>query len=50
MFRYKGRASAKPIEKDFPYIVEKRVPLDGFGKKLDAMYEWFTRHGLKPMT
>jgi len=48
--RYKGRASAKTIEKDFPYIVEMQVPLGGFGIRLDAMYEWFTRHGIKPMT
>jgi hypothetical protein len=50
MSRYKGRASAKAIEKDFPYIVEMQVPLGGFGKRLDAMYEWFTRHGIKPLT
>jgi hypothetical protein len=49
MSRYKGRASAKAIERDFPYIVEMRVPLGGFGRRLDDMYEWFTRHGIKPM-
>jgi hypothetical protein len=50
MSRYRGRAGSKAIEKDFPYIVEMQVPLGGFGKRLDAMYEWFTRHGIKPLT
>jgi hypothetical protein len=36
MNRYKGRPSAKVIEKDFPHIVEMRVPLGGFGETLDA--------------
>jgi hypothetical protein len=38
MNRYKGRQSAQSIERDFPHIVEMIVPLGGFGKKLDAMY------------
>ena len=37
MSRYKGRTSAKAIEKDFPHIVEMIVPLGGLGKKLDDM-------------
>jgi hypothetical protein len=45
----KGRASAKTIEKDFPYIVEMQVPLGGFGRRLDVMYEWFSQHGIKPI-
>jgi len=36
--RYKGRASAKAIERDIPHIVEMRVPLGGFGSKLNAMH------------
>ena len=36
MPRYKVRTSAQAIEKDFPHI----VPLGGFRKKLDDMYEW----------
>jgi hypothetical protein len=32
--------SAKAIEKNFPHIVQMIVPLGGFGKKLDDMYEW----------
>src|SRR4029453_3176961 len=39
MPRYKAR-SAQAIEKDFPHIVQMIVPLGGFGKKLDDMYEW----------
>jgi len=38
MPRYKGRASPKAIERDFPHIVEMRVPLGGFGSKLNAMH------------
>jgi hypothetical protein len=47
MTRYKGRTSPKTIEQDFPYVVEMRVPEGGFGKKLDAMYEWHTRRSIR---
>jgi hypothetical protein len=40
MCRYKGRTDPKDIEKTYPHIVEMIVPLGGFGKKLDDMYEW----------
>jgi hypothetical protein len=40
MPRCKARTSAQAIEKDFPHIVQMIVPLGGFGKKLDDMYEW----------
>jgi hypothetical protein len=40
MPRYKARTSAQAMEKDFPHIVQMIVPLGGFGKKLDDMYEW----------
>ena len=40
MTRYKGRSNAKAIERDFPHIVEMAVPPNGFGIRLDAMYEW----------
>jgi hypothetical protein len=47
MTRYRGRPfSAKAIERDFPHVVEMRVPLGGFGKTLDAMHEWHTRRGI----
>jgi hypothetical protein len=32
MTRYKGRASPKAIEREFPHIVEMIVPEGGFGK------------------
>lgn len=40
MARYKGCASAKIIERDFPHIVEIAVPPGGLGKRLDKMYDW----------
>ena len=49
MPRYKGRTSAKAIEKDFPHIVQMIVPLGGFGKKLDDMYEWHSTRGIEAM-
>jgi hypothetical protein len=49
MTRYKGRASPKEIEKAFPHIVEMIVPLGGFGKKLDDMYEWHWARGIEAM-
>jgi len=47
MTRYKGRASPKAIEQDFPHIVEMRVPEGGFSKMLKAMYDFHTRHGIR---
>ena len=40
MSRYKGRTNPKEVEKALPHIVQMIVPLGGFGKKLDDMYEW----------
>jgi len=50
MPRYKGRQSAKAVEKDFPYAVDVVVPLGGLGNRLDAMYEFHARYGIKPMS
>jgi hypothetical protein len=47
MPRYKGRASAKEIEKDFPHTVEMRVPLGGLGSKLNAMHQWHEARGIR---
>ena len=47
MSRYKGRQSAKAVEKDLPHFVDMVVPLGGLGKRLDAMYELHTRHGIE---
>ena len=38
MSRYKGRVSARAIERDFPHVVETVVPKGGLGKTLDAMH------------
>jgi hypothetical protein len=46
MTHYKGGQSSKAIEKDFPHIVEMIVPEGGFGKTLDAMYDFHARHGM----
>jgi hypothetical protein len=34
MPRYKGRASPKAIEKDFPHVVEMPLPPRGLGDRL----------------
>ena len=47
MTRYKGRASPKAIEREFPHIVEMIVPEGGFGKILDAMFDFHARHGIR---
>jgi hypothetical protein len=43
MSRYKGGTDPKDIEKTYPHIVEMIVPVSGFGRKLDDMYEWHRR-------
>jgi len=50
MTRYKGRISTKAIEQAYPHIVEMIVPLGGFGKKLDEMYEWHRARGIQDQT
>ena len=40
MRRYKGRTTARAIEKDFPHIVETVVPPAGLGKRLNDMYDF----------
>jgi hypothetical protein len=47
MTRYKGRVSARAIERDFPHIVEMAVPPHGFGSRLDTMYEWHRSRGIE---
>jgi hypothetical protein len=49
MPRDKGRTDAKEVEKAFPHIVQMIVPLGGFGKKLDDMYEWHEARGIEAM-
>jgi hypothetical protein len=48
MTRDKGRASAEAVERDFPHFVDIVVMLGGLGTKLDDMYEFHTRYGIKP--
>lgn len=45
--RYKGRSSAKSIERDYPHIVEIAVPLGGLGNRLDRMHDWHIARGVK---
>jgi hypothetical protein len=49
MPRYKGRTSTKAIEQAYSHIVQMIVPLGGFGKKLDDMYEWHWARHLEAM-
>jgi hypothetical protein len=37
------------IGRDFPHHVEMIVPEGGFGKRLDAMYEWHGAHNIIAM-
>lgn len=48
MSLYKGRQSAKAVEKDFPHFVEIVVPRGGLGTNLNAMYEFHARQGIAP--
>ena len=47
MSRYKGRTKTSATERDCPHKVEMLVPEGGFGKMLDAMYEFHARHGIQ---
>jgi hypothetical protein len=44
--RYKCRASAKYVEKQYPHHVDMVVPAGGLGNRLDAMYLFHTQHGI----
>ena len=48
MTRYRGRANPKAIEHAYPHHVDTVVPPGGLGRRLDAMYEFHARHGIKP--
>ena len=50
MSRYKGRASTKSIERNFPHVVEIAVPDGGLGMMLDAMHDFHTRHSIQAHT
>ena len=48
MARYKDRASAKAIEKDFPHFVDVAVPPGGLGNTLNAMYNSIPGMAFRP--
>jgi hypothetical protein len=48
MSRYKGRQSAKDVERDFPHFVDIVVPPRGLGTTLDAMYEFHVLYNIAP--
>jgi hypothetical protein len=48
MTKYKGRQIAKDVERAFPHFVDIKVPPEGLGTKLDAMYDFHMRHGIQP--
>jgi hypothetical protein len=47
MARYKGRINTKETERRYPHIVELRVPLSGFGTKLNDMHTWHSTRGIQ---
>jgi hypothetical protein len=47
MVRYKGRLSAKAIERDFPHIVEMAMPGNGFRAKTGDMATWHRQRGIE---
>ena len=48
MARYKGRPTAKSIERQFPHMVEVVIPPGGLGRRLDDMYAFHAEHGIQP--
>jgi hypothetical protein len=47
MTQRRGERTAAQNERDFPKIVEFEVPPNGFGVKLDPMYEFHCQRGLE---
>lgn len=48
MSRYKGQLRASRTELEFLHHVDVVVPPGGLGTRLDQMYEFHARHGIKP--
>jgi hypothetical protein len=48
MSRYKGSQSARVIEHESRHFVDVVVPQGGLGPRLNAMYDFHTRHGIQP--
>ena len=47
MNRYKDSRSAKAVEREYPHFVDVVVPPGGLGRRLDAMYDFHARHGIR---
>jgi hypothetical protein len=47
MTRRKGEITARMNERDLPNIVELALPSGGFGRALDAMYEFHRLRGIQ---
>ena len=47
MTRYKGSRGAKAVERKYPHFVDVVVPPGGLGRRLDAMYDFHARHGIR---
>lgn len=47
MTHYKGRQSARAVEQNFPHLVDTVVPPGGLGARLNAMYDFHSRHGIQ---
>ena len=47
MNRYKGSQSARAVEREYPHFVDITVPPSGLGQRLDAMYDFHTRRGIR---
>ena len=45
--RYKGSRGARAVEREYPHFVDVVVPPGGLGTKLDAMYEFHARRGIR---
>ena len=47
MTRYKGRATTKSVDRDFPHFVDMFVPEGGLGKRLDTITSGTERAALR---
>ena len=47
MTRYKGSRGARAVEREYPHFVDVVVPPGGLGRRLDAMYDFHARRGIR---
>ena len=45
--RYKGSRGARAVEREYRHFVDVVVPPGGLGTRLDAMYEFHERKGIR---